>query len=144
MGKDELNSLIGLWDAEIHNVLSLKEPSWQRLQSLLKETYKALTLYHKDELVPKELARIMLCMDELLYFTSLMEEKEKGFGYYRWREIKCLVDAMKKGFFEGKYDYAFPQLKITDPEDNDILFDLEKNSLEAYFVTYQGLISQEP
>ena len=77
MGKDELKSLIGLWDAEIHSALSLKEPSWPKLQGLLKETYKALTLYHKDGLVPKELARIMLCMDEFLYFTSLMEEKEK-------------------------------------------------------------------
>jgi hypothetical protein len=73
------------------------------MQTLLKETYLILTTYHKDSLIPKEISKLFLEIEDFLYFSSLMEEKENGLGFYHWQELFHLVKALEKGFFEGKY-----------------------------------------
>ena len=82
-----------------YTVLDLEKFSLSEMQDLLSKTYQALREYYKNESVPKEISNILLEMYEFLYFTSLMEEKEKGVDFYHYQYISSIVAALRKGFF---------------------------------------------
>ncbi len=134
-----INSVIGKWQEMTHAVFELKKLSLEEVQVLLKETYLILTTYHKDSLIPKEISKLFLEIEDFLYFSSLMEEKENGLGFYHWQELFHLVKALEKGFFEGKYSCDYPKLIITDVLDNDLLIDLESDHLEGYIIAFNEL-----
>ena len=138
-----INSVIGKWEEMTHTVFELKNFSLEDMQTLLKETYLILTTYHKDSLIPKEISKLFLEIEDFLYFSSLMEEKENGLGFYHWQELFHLVKALEKGFFEGNYSCDFPKLILTDVLDNDLLIDLESDHLETYIIAFNELKSME-
>lgn len=138
-----INSVIGKWEEMTHTVFELKKLSLEDMQTLLKETYLILTTYHKDSLIPKEISKLFLEIEDFLYFSSLMEEKENGLGFYHWQELFHIVKALEKGFFEEKYSCDFPKLIITDVVDNDLLVDLESDRLESYIIAFNELKSME-
>ena len=77
-----INVIVDEWCEMTNIVLDLKELSFSKIQNLLKETYEILTEYHKEKLIPKEISKLLLEVDSFLYFTSLMEENEKGIDFY--------------------------------------------------------------
>ena len=77
-----INAIVDEWCEMTNIVLDLKELSFSKIQNLLKETYEILTEYHKEKLIPKEISKLLLEVDSFLYFTSLMEENEKGIDFY--------------------------------------------------------------
>lgn len=140
---EKINNIISQWQEMTHTVFELKKLSLEDMQSLLKETYLILTTYHKDSLIPKEISKLFLEIEDFLYFSSLMEEKENGLGFYHWQELFHLVKALEKGFFEGKYSCDYPKLIITDVVDNDLLIDLESDHLESYIIAFNELKNRE-
>ena len=132
-----LDQIIEDWNKAIYTVLHLEDLSLRRLQNLLKETYEALTAYHRETMVPKEMAAILLNMEDFLHFAAMMEENEKGPGYYYWEELFCLITEMKSGFLTGEYACAYPQIKVADCVDNEFLLDLEQDSLEWYITAFR-------
>ena len=120
----ELYDLAAEWQEMTAAVMDLKEISLSEMQGLLKDTYQALTAFHKDDLIPKEISKILLGMEDFLYFASLMEEKEVGTGFYHWREIYVISTALKSGFLEGAYECEFPKLQICDAEENVHVIDV--------------------
>ncbi len=125
MKPETINSVISEWQEMTDIVLDLNKFSLSHIQMLLKETYKILTEYHQDNLIPKEISKLFLEIDSFLYFVSLTEEKEVGVDFYHFQYISSIVTAMKKGFFDGKYPYAFPELKISDIKNNEHIIDFE-------------------
>ena len=73
---EELEKIADLWDRMTMIAIDMQELPLAELQVLLCDTYRALTQFHKDALVPKEVTQILLNIEEYLYFSSLMEEKE--------------------------------------------------------------------
>ena len=144
MQRDALVKLANDWDEQTHTVLELKPLSLDTLHALLKETYRALSACCQDDLVPKEISHILLGIDEFLFFTAMMEDKERGLGFYHWEELHVIFDALKKGFFAGKYDHVFPALQVADVEDNTFLIDFEKNHFADFVVMFQQVKAQEP
>ena len=124
------------WNELTRSVLSLEELSLKKVQEALTETYRILTRYHKEALVPKDISRLFLQMEEFLSFTAMMEEKEKTMGFYHWQEIHFIVSALKEGFFKGAYSYAFPQLEIVDITDRSYLINLQTDRLEQYVLLF--------
>ena len=76
MDEKVLIQLTTQWSRMTGLVLELRKIPSAELQRLLKETYRVLRFYCKDNLVPKEISKILLEMDEFLYFASLFEKKE--------------------------------------------------------------------
>lgn len=120
-----INVIVDEWCEMINIVLDLKELSLSKIQNLLKETYEILTEYHKEKLIPKEISKLLLEVDNFLYFTSLMEENEKGVDFYHFQYISSIFEAMKEGFFNSEYTYTFPKLKITDIKKNEHIINFE-------------------
>ena len=144
MSNTNLAILAEEWDNQIRIVLDCKELSLKSMFKLIKDTYKAFTLYHKDELIPKEISKILLNMGEFTYFSALMEDNEMGKGYYHWEEFQYIVTALKEGFLRSKFEAEFPQLVVTDCLDSQYLIDFENDSLEQYIIAVQSERGREP
>ena len=87
MSNSEIASIVKEWKDMTKVVMSLDELPLPKKQQLLKDTYRILTDFLKSELVPKQISELFLEMEDFLYFSSLMEEKEKSVGFYHWQEI---------------------------------------------------------
>lgn len=121
----ELEQLTSTWEAMTSAVLKLEKLSLPEMQVLLSETYQALRKFYQDKLVPKEISRILLGMEDFLYFAALMEEKEVGIDFYNYQCMSSIVAALKKGFFNADYGCDFPELKVLDKNNNEYLLNFE-------------------
>lgn len=144
MSNTNLAMIAKAWDVQTHIVLDCKELSLKAMFELIKDTYHALTVYHKDELIPKEISKILLNMGDFAYFTALMEDNEMGKGYYHWEEFQYIVTALKEGFLKSKFEAESPQFVVTDCLDSQYLIDFEKDSLEQYILAVQNDKCSEP
>ena len=144
MSNTYLSTIAEDWANQTHIVLDCKELSLKSMFKLIKDTYKAFTLYHKDELIPKEISKILLNMGEFTYFTALMEDNEMGKGYYHWEEFQYIVTALKEGFLKSNFEAEFPQFVVTDCLDSQYLIDFENDSLEQYILAVQCERGREP
>ncbi|MEE1197529.1 MAG: hypothetical protein U0K54_00030 [Acutalibacteraceae bacterium] len=120
--------LVSEWQQMTEQVLDLKVIQGERLQALLKQTYGALTDYHKAQTVPKVIAKLLLELEEFLYFAYLMEEKEGASDFYSFRLVYAIIKALKEGFFSGEYECDYPKLQIAD-DNNLIVLDFENDEL---------------
>ena len=118
------------WKALTYKVLDKEPLSLPHLQSLLADTYSVLTSFHKNELVPKSVCKMLLATDEFLYFASMMEENENKLDFYHYQLISQITEGMKKGFFDGEYEETIPKLKIYTPEREPYVIDFEKDIFE--------------
>ena len=125
MNINTIDSTTSRWDNMTYQALSLQEISLSDIQILLKDTYHILTEVHKDELVHKSICKLLLTMDEFLYFSSMIETNEKGVDFYHYQYISNIVSALKTGFFKGEHEESFPKLKVYDSEKNETVVDLE-------------------
>ena len=121
----ELEQLTSTWEAMTSAVLKLEKLSRPEMQVLLSETYQALRKFYQDKLVPKEISKVLLGIDDFLYFASLMEEKDVGIDFYNYQYISSIVAALKKGFFEADYGCDFPELKVLDKNNNEYSINFE-------------------
>lgn len=129
MRYDELPQISRSWSSMAMIVLDLKPLPYSEIQKLLRTTYNVLTRYCKNALVPKQISKILLAMDEFVYFASLMEEKELSEGYYCSRQIRVISRALKDGFFKGEYPIDFPNLQISNDFRNSYVINLNENFL---------------
>ena len=129
MEHKKLETIAEHWDRMTTLTLNLQELALAEMQVLLCDTYRALTEFHKDPKVPKEIAKIFLNIEEYLYFAALMEENEVPNGYYCYRQLYCIAAALKEGFFNAKYPCAFPQLQFFDDFKNAHIINLEESFL---------------
>lgn len=121
------------WQEMTHTVLNIKDISPTDIENLLKETYMILTTYHKDTLIPKELTKLLLEIRDFNEISSAIEFAEKPSGYYHSLDVCVVVDALKTGFLEGKYECEFPKLKIYDLNKNGHIIDLRDKFLPLTF-----------
>ncbi len=129
MKQYDFELLLNEWRQMTATVLDLNEIPCNKLQLVLKESYKVLSAFQSDSLVPKEIAQLFLEMEEFLYFASVMEDNEKGTDYYNFRKLFLIIRAFKKGFFEGKYECDFPKLQLIGDNKNTFVFDFENGCL---------------
>lgn len=124
---NEILNLINRWDKKTNKAMMLKDISLSKTQELLKETYRVLTVYHKEECVPKQIVQLFLAMEDFLYFSSLMEEKEKEINFYHWQEIFCIIKTFEKDFLNGNFQYEYPLFLISDVLDKSILINFNED-----------------
>jgi hypothetical protein len=111
-------------------VLDLKKIPAPQLQNVLKDTYEILYFYHRQDCAPKMVSKLLLVMDEFLYFVSLMEDSEVKKDFYYYQAVSCIAKALKQGYFIGRYDGVFPVLKFLDPTDEPMIIDFESGKIE--------------
>ena len=90
-----INSLTSHWDLIIDEVVAFKEVDIDELQDLLKSACDFLEKYSKDELVPREISRVLLNMND---FTWWVTESEETPLHCLYRELLDIVIAINLSF----------------------------------------------
>ena len=90
------------WWKAAQMVLDMKEIAQGDMEALLAETRANLAQYQKESLVPKEVVRLFLEMEEFLCLASIMEDTEFESGFYHFQEISGQVQALKESFFDSE------------------------------------------
>ncbi len=116
------------WNNLTARVLDLKDFEYTRMQALLQKTYRILKSFHKDDVVPKEISKLLLSMDEFLYFSSMIEDKDVPIDFFHYQAISRLVAAIKNGFFEGSFEYHFTNKQA----EKLYKIDMEQNGVVDY------------
>ena len=123
-----------VWDrmtvtACCHNTVPFK-----KMQRLLRETYKALTLFHEGNYAPKGITNILLYMDHFLSRVAQAPGPKEGclFGilFEHYMIFSDMIAALKEGFLSGRYETAYPVLRVQDCHKNTYLFDVENDNLK--------------
>ena len=130
MNTNKSVALAKRWGSMIGTVLNLDRVPSDELQFLLKDTYEKLYFYQKSDTIPKELAKLLLEMNEYLYFSTLIEDKEDRPDFYYYRAVSSVVKALTDGFFAGNYECSFPLLNACNAAGFSCILDLENGSLE--------------
>ena len=107
MEREKIVRLVEDWERLTDKVLDLKSFEILEAVSLLGRSYDVLVQYSSDELVPKEVSKILLSMEEFLYFSSMMEEKETAVDFYHYQAMFGIISALREGFFSGKFEHKF-------------------------------------
>ena len=124
---ETINKTICDWQEMTHTILDPKKFSLTILQQVFKETYIILTEYHRAALIPKDVSKLLLEMDDFLHFITIIDNKELCIDFYYYQYIAAINTALKKGFFNSNYKYSFPQLNIVDAKNNEIIIDFDTN-----------------
>ena len=130
MSPSVLELLAQQWDHMASRALEMQEISLEQIRQMLCYTYEALTAYHKDALVPKEILLMLQNMDEFLQYASPEGDDEGIMTFEQFQVIYCVAETLKKGFFRGEYPCTFPVLEFSDLLGNCLELDLENGSLE--------------
>ena len=107
---------------------------FKKMQRLFRETYKALTLFHKGNDAPKGITNMLLYMDNFLHRVAQADGPKKGcifgilFGHYM--VFSDMIEALKEGFLGGEYRTAYPVLSVRDCHNEIYLFDMIHDNLK--------------
>lgn len=130
MERDVIVQVANGWVLLTFEVLGLKKLPSIQIQDLFKRSYAILDHYHKDTMIPKEVSNMISEMDKFLSFVSTDFDDDPS--YQAALEI---ADALKLGFFQGKYECAYPMLKVHDDDYEAHILDLEKGRIEDLIET---------
>ena len=114
----------GLWEQYTWDTLDLCEVSYEEMEELLLKTYEIMFSYRFERVVAKEVCRMLLNIEDFIYFLSVMEANEKSaMGNTRMYQLLfTIIKDMEKGFLSGDFACAYPVLKINL---NDNIIDLK-------------------
>ena len=128
------DGIVCLWDRMTATVTSQKRVPFKKMQFILRETYKTLTFFHREDRVPKGVANILLYMDNFLYQVAASEGPVEGciFGilFDHYALIHDMITALKEGFLAGDYKTAYPVITVQDCRQKTYLFDMLNDSLK--------------
>jgi hypothetical protein len=128
------DGIVCLWDRMTATVTSQKRVPFKKMQFILRETYKTLTFFHREDRVPKGVANILLYMDNFLYQVAASEGPVEGciFGilFDHYALIHDMITALKEGFLAGDYKTAYPVLTVQNCHKKAYLFDMLNDSLK--------------
>ncbi len=106
MTKKEIIKAAEGFEALTASLLDTKEQKAAETAPLLADTVRAAMTYKKEELIPKELCRLLLGLDEYLYFASFVEQGEL-LDFYCYQAVSNIASAIKNGLFKGEFECIF-------------------------------------
>ena len=128
----EMETVLNKWKDLTYDVLALKEISTLEMARLLTDTYFLFKRYSKKSLCPKKITYLWLEINDFLYFSSLMEEKEKTTNFYCYMAINHIVLALRNGFFEGKFEYPI------ENKTQRFTIDINNNGFLNFLTTFKN------
>lgn len=131
-----IENLVSRWDKAANAIMISGEYHTQEIEQLLRETYKFCTEYKDDNLVPKEFCKIFVHMNR---FTSYLvgachiDEFTTPSDAAEYNAIAYIIDEIEYGFYTGKYECTFPNIKADNNQGNSYILNMENEFLE-YFI----------
>jgi hypothetical protein len=130
MSRKLINNIANEWHAKTEEILELKELSLTYLQTLLNKTYKMLFDFKNDKVIPKELARVLVNMEEFFWFLSFVGEKEGMNISNYYQELHSISKTLKESYFNDDFKEKYPKLLVNVLGEEGFVFDFEKDLIE--------------
>ena len=132
MKKEMILSVADIWNKQTYALLDLREIRVEDLDELLLNTYEVLYEYQHENVIPKEVCRLLLNQDEFMSFLVILgsnqdELKETAKLY---QALYCVIDTLKQRFFGGGFELSFPMLQV-DFNGSDVTANMEQGILKA-------------
>ncbi len=83
------------WHKVTWDVIEFKNPGFEKVRALFKDTYELIEEYSKEKLVPKELAGLLLEMHDFGWWVSDLDDTPLHCYY---QEIVSVVNGLNKYF----------------------------------------------
>ena len=135
MTKNEILRTAEGFEALTASLLDLKEQKLSEIAPLLADGISAAVAYKNEELIPKELCRLLLSLDEYLCFASFVEQGEL-LDFHCYQAVSNIASAIKKGLFEGGFECIFD---VGAPEDYNLSPD--RKSILSYLESVKNRTS---
>ena len=132
---NDVKNLAHEWDRAALIMLREEEYSIRQVERLLNETYRICTEYCTNDMVPKDICKVFL---NIQWFWEIATDVYKNNDPTTSSDcadidaIDYILDAIEHGFYAGKYDYAYPQIAVTDNKKRVHIYDLNKSFLEDF------------
>ena len=113
-----------LWEQYTWDTLNLDEVSYEEMEELLLKTYEIMYHYRYERVVSKEVCRMLLDIEDFIYFLSVIEENEKSvMGNSRmYQTLFTVIKDLERCFVTGDFACVYPVLRINL---NDNIIDLK-------------------
>ena len=122
MSQKSAKELADKWEY-MDGMLYKKVFDWSEMHPILLDTYRILHSCHKDELVSKDVCRLISAMDGFFQDAVMLSSgDQKTLEYYN--ALKLVAFWIKDDFLNETFEYEFPKLKMYD------VIDLENCSLK--------------
>ena len=129
MEYENIKGITREWQDMTNNVINLKEIPIANIENLIVNTYEILDKYHQETLIPKAITELLLGTESFLSLSSAIEHSEDRKGLYHSLDVNIIMNAIKIGFLNDKYECTFPKIKIYDFDKNPYIIDLSKSFL---------------
>lgn len=124
------------WHNQISKVMDTEVLDINEISQLLKETHETVMFYKSELMVPKNIVQLLLCIEQFLYFSSIMKEENDNEDFFY--PIFFFIEALKNGFFEDKPKYMF------EPSDTvrNLIYGLEveEENIREFITTFSSIL----
>lgn len=131
-----IKNLANKWEKAANTMLTIRTFSIEQLENLLKETYSICTKYQNEDMVPKELCKVFACIQWFLSYGAdvyYIDEYTTNSDTAEHDAIAIIIDEIEYGFYNGKYECAFPNIKVDNYRGKSYILNMENEFLE-YFI----------
>lgn len=122
------------WEQLVKKMLCEKVFETEDTEPLLKDTYRICAMYCDKEMVPREMLKLFdninNFLDGLLVAYGI-DEVSSPSDCAVYNAIGFIIDALKEGFYGGKYEHSYPNIQVDDSNGKSHLVNLEKAFLES-------------
>ena len=88
------------------SLLDLKKQKLSEIAEVLADTAAVTKEYAEGEFIPKELCKLLMSIDDYLYFATFIEDGQL-LDFYCYQAVSNIASAIKKGLFEGDFECIF-------------------------------------
>ena len=110
------------------SLLDLKKQELSEIAEVLADTAAVTKEYAEGEFIPKELCKLLMSIDDYLYFATFIEDGQL-LDFYCYQAVSNIVTSIKDRLFEGRSEYVFgsgePAVYTLSPTKEAILSYLE-------------------
>ena len=132
--ENRIENTIKEWDRINDTIRRVQKTKILELQNVLRITYKVLTELKDESLVPKNTCKLMLIMEEFLFYISAVAVAEELPICDHYQKLFSIIQEMENGFLNSNYQSTYPKFEIKGPSNQGIVFDFENDSLEEFFM----------
>ena len=128
MTKKEIIKTSEGFEALTASLLDTKKQKAAEIAPLLADTAAVTKEYAEGEFIPKELCKLLMSIDDYLYFATFIEDGQL-LDFYCYQAVSNIVTSIKDRLFEGRSEYVFgsgePAVYTLSPTKEAILSYLE-------------------
>ena len=130
MNKEMIMNLTEKWENATRDVLTKRTIVISDMQSLIRDTYKTYYEYHDKEMMPKEMGKLSMSMNQFLDFLVRIFLQDV-YDDNVYHDTFCFIaEAIEYGFYKGKYKYNYPMLKVDNCNGGENIVNVEEDFLE--------------